>query len=100
MKLPVDRETGEQRPYAFIAFKHPISGTCIGKLLEHSKWNSSKVYGSGSQKVELVLEAGHISTGCGAVPVSTRQFSLFLDTALATFLHLMIVPRRLIEIYI
>ena len=27
VKLPVDRETGEQRPFAFIAFKHPISGT-------------------------------------------------------------------------
>ena len=46
--------------------------------------------------MELVLKAGHISTSCGAVPVSTRQFSLFLDTALATFLHLMIVPRSVV----
>ena len=26
VKLPIDRETGEQRPFAFIAYKHPISG--------------------------------------------------------------------------
>ena len=29
VKLPVDRDTGEQRPYAFVAFKHPISGALL-----------------------------------------------------------------------
>ncbi|KAL5271188.1 hypothetical protein ACHWQZ_G001732 [Mnemiopsis leidyi] len=32
IKLPVDRETGEQRPFAFIAFKHPISGPYAERL--------------------------------------------------------------------
>lgn len=32
VKLPVDRDTGEQRPYAFVAFKHPISGPYAERL--------------------------------------------------------------------
>ena len=37
VKLPVDRETGEQRPFAFIAFKHPESGPYAERLFNGIK---------------------------------------------------------------
>lgn len=54
VKLPVDRETGEQRNFAFIAYKHPISGPYAERLFNGTQLfeKTIRVRYKGSQKFD------------------------------------------------